>query len=369
MYERNLVIGKFYPPHKGHLHLIKEAARQTEGLLTVLVLGNRFESFTVNQRTNWIEAEVAKFDRSEIPARVRVVGMPNDCPEDYNSDEIWFAQIELMRYALRNSGVYGDLDKVFSSEEYGQELADHFNAQHVLVDLNREEFHISGTACRDNLDENWKMIIKPARRELATRIVVVGAESTGTTTLTEALTKHYRKQFPSIRDVPEYGRTFTETWLNSLQAINPEATMDDLDWSPSDFSVIAKVQSDMEESAAMSSPLVIADTDALATGIWHSRYCSTEKIPFYAIERRDLYLITDHQGVDFHDDGYRDGEHLRAEMTESFKEVLTERGYSWVLVTGDHERRMKTATSVIDQIIQQNTSFTSPDWARKTVLS
>jgi NadR type nicotinamide-nucleotide adenylyltransferase len=368
VYERNLVIGKFYPPHKGHLHLIKEAARQTDGMLFVLVLGNRFESFTVEQRTNWIEAEVAKFDRSEITARVKVVGMQNDCPEDYNSDEIWFAQVELMRHAIRNVGVYGDLDKVFSSEEYGQELADRFNAQHVLVDINREAVHISGTACRDNLDENWEMIVESARQELATRIIVVGAESSGTTTLTQALTKYYRGQFPSIKDVPEYGRTFTETWLNSLKSINPDATMDDLEWSDADFATIAKVQSKMEEQAALASPLVIADTDALATGIWHQRYCDKEKVPFYPVQRRDLYLITDND-VDFHDDGYRDGEHLRADMLETFKEVLTARGYSWVLVSGDHARRFLTATSVIDQIIQQNTSFTSPDWARKTVLS
>jgi len=352
------------------MHLIKEAARQTNGVLNVLVLGNRFESFTVTQRTNWIEAEVAKFDRTEIPARVRVIAMKNDCPEDYDSDEIWFAQVELMRHALRNVGTYGDLNKVFSSEDYGAELADHFNAEHVLVDLNRKAFPVSGTACRDNLDENWEMIVEPARQELATRIIVVGAESSGTTTLTEALTKHYREQFPSIKDVPEYGRTFTESWLNALQSINPDASMDDLDWSDADFATIAKVQSKMEEQAALTSPLVIADTDALATGVWHQRYCERENVPFYyPVMRRDLYLITDHQGVDFHDDGYRDGEHLREDMTETFKEVLTERGYSWVLVTGDHERRMKTATAVIDQIIQQNTSFTSPNWAKKTVLS
>jgi nicotinamide riboside kinase len=125
----------------------------------------------------------------------------------------------------------------------------------------------------------------------------------------------------------------------------------------------------MEEQAVLASPLVIADTDALATGIWHQRYCDKEKVPFYPVKRRDLYLITDHQGVDFHDDGFRDGEHLRADMTETFKEVLTARGYSWVLVSGDRARRFMTATSVIDQIIQQNTRFSSPDWARKTVLS
>lgn len=365
MFERNLVIGKFYPPHKGHMHLISEAAKQTEGTLAVVVLGNRFESFTVAQRTNWIEAEAKKI---EAQGRIIVIGMQNDCPEDYGSDEIWFAQVELMRHALLNKGI-GRINKVFSSEAYGTELASRFNAEHVLVDLDRKEFHVSGTACREDIDRNWHMIVEPARQELATRIVVVGAESTGTTTLSRALVNHYWPDFHTIKDVPEYGRQYTENWLNSLQEINPDATMADLKWSSSDFNSIAKVQASMEYHAASTSPLVIADTDALATGIWEERYLNLDEPKKYSVPRRDLYLITDHQGVDFHDDGYRDGEHLRATMTEKFKSYLTERGYSWVLVTGDHERRMKTATSVIDQIIVQNTNFHSPNWARKTVLS
>jgi NadR type nicotinamide-nucleotide adenylyltransferase len=347
------------------MHLISEAAKQTEGVLAVVVLGNRFESFTVEQRTNWIEAEAKKIEAS---GRIVVIGMQNDCPEDYNSEEIWFAQTELMRHALLNKGI-GRINKVFSSETYGSELAERFGAEHVLVDLDRKEFHISGTACRDDLDRNWQMIVEPARQELATRIVVVGAESTGTTTLARALVNHYWADFPSIKDVPEYGRQYTENWLNSLREINPEATMADLRWTQSDFNSIAKVQASMEYHAASTSPLVIADTDALATGIWEQRYLNNDKPTWYSGARRDLYLITDHQGVDFHDDGFRDGEHLREKMTEQFKSYLTERGYSWVLVTGDHERRMKTATSVIDQIIVQNTNFNSPNWARKTTLS
>jgi hypothetical protein len=86
------------------------------------------------------------------------------------------------------------------------------------------------------------------------------------------------------------------------------------------------------------------------------------------LPRRDLYLVTDHDGVDFEDDGWREGEHRRAEMTEWFKETLTEEGHSWILLNGDHNRRMRTATEIIDLILAQRSSFMSPPWATRTVL-
>jgi len=360
----NLVIGKFYPPHLGHAHLIEEARKRSGDVrLVTIVLGNRFESISVEKRTTWLQDHFSYYRRD-----MSIIGMPNDCPEDYDSPEIWFAQVELMRHALLTIRGGHSVAKVFSSEEYGSELAEMFGAKHELIDINRDTFKISGTAVRDNLEENWKMLIPEARHDLATRIIVVGAESSGTTTLAEGLTEHYRKQFPSVRDVPEYGRTFTESWLNTLQTVSPSATMADLDWKSSDFDGIASVQMSIENAAAQESPIVIADTDSLATSVWHERYTGIEKIYPY-VPHRDLYIITDHQGVDFHDDGYRDGEHLRAEMTEDFKRLLTHQNQSWILATGDHERRMKTAIATIDQIIEQNTTFTSPNWAKKTVLS
>lgn len=358
-----LVIGKFYPPHKGHAHLISEAAKQVN-FLFVIVLGNRFESIEVDDRVKWLKEEF-KSQRN-----IRFIGQKNDTPEDYNSREIWKAHVEQMRLALETQ-FNGRIHKVFTSEAYGEELAEWFDAENVVIDQSRSKFHVSGTACRDQHAENWHSIIAPARQEMATRIIVVGAESTGTTTLTEALVDHYRPQFPEMGTVPEYGRIFTENWLGQLRFANPNATMEDLKWTKEDFQHIAKSQQQMENFAADSAPLVIADTDVLATSIWEERYTDepSRLLINNPLPRRDLYLITDDEGVDFEDDGYRDGEHLRERMTEEFKHLLTKRGHSWVLVCGDHERRMQTATSVIDQIIEQNMTFTSPTWARKTVLS
>ncbi|MDR6436819.1 NadR type nicotinamide-nucleotide adenylyltransferase [Paenarthrobacter nicotinovorans] len=364
MYKQAMVIGKFYPPHAGHHHLITTAAAQAERV-AVLVLGNRFESISVEDRRAWLAEEFQEVKGVEI------IGMPNDCPDDYHSDEIWKAQAELMRLALKSHGI-SSVDALFSSEEYGARLAGIFDAEHVLVDLSRSAYPVSGTLCREDLGAAWSWIIPSARQDMATRIIVVGAESTGTTTLAKALTGHYRQQFPRLLDVPEFGREYTYLKFDELRARTPGAGLQDMVWTAQDFGVVGARQTVLENAAADACPLVIADTDALATTLWERFYLGEGSFGSYhaadVLPRRDLYLITDHEGVEFEDDGWREGEHRRAEMTEWFKETLTEEGHSWILVTGDHDRRMKTAVEIIDLVLAQRSSLASPPWAARTVL-
>lgn len=364
MHATALVIGKFYPPHAGHRHLIEAAAAQS-GHVWVLVQGSRFESLAVGDRAQWLAEE---FDG----ANVTVVPVRNDCPVDYASDEVWTAQVDNMRWALKSRGVE-KVDAVFTSEGYGPRLAAAFNAVHGSVDPQRRTWPISGTVCRGDLAGNWTQILPAARRGLAVRIIVVGAESTGTTTLSEALAAHYRRQFPALADVPEHGRHYTYAKLAELQRDRPGATVEELVWTTADFGVIAEHQSALEDAAAEAAPLVIADTDALATTLWERYYLGDGSYGSYAaaaaLPRRDIYLLTDWEGVEFEDDGWREGEHRRPEMTDWFKETLTEAGHSWILLTGSRGRRLATATAVIDALLAQQCSFSSPAWADRTVVA
>ena len=51
-----LVIGKFYPLHAGHQHLIRYAQERCDEL-TVCVLGSRVESIPLEVRHQWVDAE------------------------------------------------------------------------------------------------------------------------------------------------------------------------------------------------------------------------------------------------------------------------------------------------------------------------
>ncbi|WP_344959410.1 AAA family ATPase, partial [Actinomadura miaoliensis] len=203
-----LVIGKFYPPHAGHHHLIDTAAAAC-ARLTVVVAASTVESIPLALRTAWLR-------EAHPQPHVRVVPVVDDAEIDYGSDEVWALHVDAFRSGLALEPDAPPVDAVFSSEAYGDELARRFGAVHVPVDPPRERFPVSGTAVREDPVAAWPWLAPPVRAYLARRVVVVGAESSGTTTLARALAAHYAGRggvWAATRWVPEYGRTYCEEKL------------------------------------------------------------------------------------------------------------------------------------------------------------
>ncbi|WP_395245475.1 AAA family ATPase [Agromyces sp. MMS24-K17] len=365
MTAHGLVIGKFYPLHAGHLGLVRFAASESAAL-TVIVLGTVFESGSHERRADWLRAELAAAG-AEL-GHVEVLAVRCDAPEEYGTEIAWVANVAIMRAALAAAGRPAPT-AVFSSEPYGVELAARFGAEHRAYDVAREGHPISGTAIRADLAGRWSEVAPAARLDLATRVIVTGAESTGTTTLTTALVDHYRANgFAAMPVVPEYGRDFTyELHAETEERLGREVAMDDLVWLPEHFARIAERQNELEDAAAMACPLVIADTDAFATELWERRYlgATSDETHRFGTDRlppRDVYLVTDHVGVPFFQDGWRDGEHIRADMNGWFVDELTRRDASWVLLRGAPEERLRYAVRLIDALWARNATFASPPW-------
>jgi HTH-type transcriptional repressor of NAD biosynthesis genes len=175
------------------------------------------------------------------------------------------------------------------------------------------------------------------------RVCVVGAESSGTTTLSQDLAAHYHTVW-----VPEYGRFYTEQLKE--KGINTFSYQ----WHTEEFIHIAlQQQEDEDRMAEKASRLLICDTDALATCIWHQRYLGTWSKEVEAIANRRhyaLYLLTDCD-IPFEHDGVRDGQHIRPWMTQRFSEELTQRGYPWVLLKGAREERLRRSVEEVDKLL------------------
>jgi NadR type nicotinamide-nucleotide adenylyltransferase len=246
------------------------------------------------------------------------------------------------------------VDAVFSSEPYGDELARRFGAVHVCVDPARGEVPVSGTAVRADPVRYWDMLAPPTRAWFVRRVVVVGAESTGTTTVARELAAHY-----DTRWVPEYGRELT---ARKLAALGETATVFDVTWTPEDFVEVAHAQNAAEDAAARAcGPVLVCDTDAQATAVWQERYLGRVSEPVRAAARRpDLYLLTDHVGVPFEDDGLRDGVHLRGWMTDRFREVLAGSGCPVVELAGGRADRLARAIEAVDGLLSEGWALADP---------
>lgn len=360
-----LVVGKFYPPHRGHERLIAAACERAERV-SVVVMASGAESIPLEDRMAWLRK-----DHTADP--VDVVGVRCEAPLDLFDDNVWKAQVAAIRAALRCIDA-GPVDLVVSGEGYGERLAGYFAAAHVQVDRGAEP--ISATEIRADVERRWQDLTLASRAGLACRIVVVGAESTGSTTVAEALTEHYRQLggvWEQTACVHEYGRAYTETlWDNQCRAAcaagRREPDLVEVVWTLSDFDIIADAQTVLEDQAAgAGSPLLICDTDAFATSIWERRYLAARARPdpawarAPALSRHDLYLLTSHHGVPWVADGIREGDKvIREAMTDWFADALTGAGHPWVMLEGSLQDRIDIARRSIGPVLARRLTLADP---------
>lgn len=367
-FRHGLVIGKFYPPHTGHHAAIRAAAARCERL-SIVVMASLAETVPLADRVAWLREE-HRADRG-----VEVMGVRCDAPLDVGDPRIWEAQTAVMRAALAvHFPDAAAVDLVASNDDYGEELARRFDATWMRTD--RIAGGPSGTAVRRDLARHWDDLAAPVRAGLVTRVVAVGAESSGTTTVSRALAERFRARggvWDRTAWVEEYGREYTLVkWSAACRAAEavgeapPE--LDDLVWDTHDFDVVAREQTRREEQAARSGgPLLVCDTDAFATSVWERRYLGAAARgpqPWAAaphLPERHVYLLTDHRDVPWHDDGLREGDlEIRAAMTGWFADALTRAGHSWVLLTGPLEERLALAERTVDQLLAHRRRFGEP---------
>jgi len=320
-YQTGVVCGKFYPPHRGHKYLIDTAIAKSERAV-VLVTDTPNLTIPAETRATWLR---------EIHPKTEVRVIPDIC-RDGDSPAWAKHTIEFLGYTP---------DVVFTSEPYGETWSKAMGCAHVCVDQSRRTFPVSGTKVRANPMANWEYLEPPVRAHYAKRICILGAESTGTTTLAKALAEHY-----STAWVPEFGRHYAEGKYSAPGA----------EWQTAEFVHIAEQQARMEDSLALSANRVlICDTDPFATSIWHERYMGSPSPEVVAIaERRhyDLYILTGDE-IPFVQDGVRDGEHVRHQMHRRFVEALRETGRPHIKVIGTRNMRLQEAIKTIDSLIWQ----------------
>ena len=320
MFNHGIVIGKFYPPHRGHKYLIDTARSQCEQL-TVIVCWKKSQLISGVERAKWIQ---------EIHPDVQVKLLDDDRLDNDDSEGWAKTTLEVLGFVP---------DAVFTSESYGDLYASFIGSVHILVDKDRTHLPISATLVRHEPTKYAQYLEPCVRASFARRVVILGAESTGTTTLAKDLAKQYKTVW-----VPEYGRMFSEGKL--FGDVNAQ-------WRTEEFFKIAKAQCALEDSLAeASNGLVFCDTDAFATGLWHERYMGSRSSWVESVSKNrkyDLYILTGDE-IPFEQDGTRDGEHLRHDMHKRFIERLKEENKNYIIVAGTQEQRLKDAMAAIDAI-------------------
>ncbi|MBY8849502.1 ATP-binding protein [Saccharothrix sp. MB29] len=146
------------------------------------------------------------------------------------------------------------VDAVFSSERYGGRWPSG-SAPGTCQSTRTGNARVSGTAIRRDRGRTGRTWRPPPERACAPGSVVLGAESTGTTTLSRQLAAHLDAPW-----VPEYGRLHRAQ--AGRRARSTGASADRLVWTVSDFRTWPRREELVR--AASTGPVVVCDNDAWA---------------------------------------------------------------------------------------------------------
>ncbi len=318
-----MVLGKFMPPHAGHVYLV-EVARHYVDELTVVVGTLAREPIPGALRHAWM---------TELFPTANVVHLTDELPQDPSEHpDFWDLWREALLRVLPRAP-----DFVFASEPYGKRLAEELGARFVMVDPARGVFPVSGTRVREDPLGSWRFLPRIVRPYYARRVSVFGPESTGKTTLATRLAAVYGTAL-----VPEYARTH-------LEQQEGRVAIEDID-------LIARGQLAVEDALALeANRLLICDTDVLETTVWSDALFGDCPAWIREVARRrhyDLTLLLD-VDVPFVADPVRYLPDERRSFFDRCARALDEHGRRYVVIRGAWEARMRAAHAAIDAMMEQ----------------
>ena len=169
------------------------------------------------------------------------------------------------------------------------------------------------------------------------RVCLIGAESTGKTTLARTLAERYETVWN-----PEYGRPYTQI-----------GRPDDAPWTSWEFTHIARLHCWYEDFlAGLADRVLFSDTDAFTTAVFHEVYLGIPATGFEElVGRRYDLLVVCGLDVTWRHDGVREFEQQRRWMHERYLEHARTSGSPWLLAEGALAERARSVADAVDALL------------------
>lgn len=177
--------------------------------------------------------------------------------------------------------------------------------------------------------------------EKALRIAIVGAESTGKTTLAAALAPRLAADTGlKVAWVPELLRE----WCHHVGR-TPQ---------PHEQASILRGQHDRIEAAAATHDVVICDTTAMMTAVYSRLLFADRSLEARAAELQRRMALTLLTALDLPwvADPLRDGPHVREPVDNMLRELLITHQLPWALVAGQGQARLEAAVDAVAPLLR-----------------
>ena len=327
MYKVGLVVGKFSPLHRGHEMVINAAIVQCKEVIIISYTSLANVPSAVHRRL-WLD---------KLYPKALVIVPESGFPDDNDSEDAHRV------YCYNLCAMIGIMpDAIFASENYifgfakRMALLANKEVAPIMVDLDRIQNPISGTALRNvpAMQSDWCSPIVNA--PLGKRVLFIGAESSGKTTIAEKCAQ----RFDGATWVPEYGR---EMWNRREGKLLYE-----------DMVHIGLTQVASEEEAMITHSLVFCDTSPLVTKFYSNELFGRVDVQLNILADRAYdYVFWCTRDFGYVEDGTRNGVQFGTKQEIFYKANLD----NFTVLSGSVAERLHTIQQVLQLPLTANEEF------------
>lgn len=333
MYNVGMYGGSFNPLHQGHISCIIQAANRCKELHIILSNGKNRDEINIRIRYRWLYLLTKHIGN----VKIHVLEDIADSKENYTK-EYWKADSEIVKNMIEKK-----IDIVFCGDDYNDDsFYKTCYPESKIHYFKRNE--ISSTKIRSNPYKYWDWIPNVVRPYYVKKVLLIGGESAGKSTLTINLANYYNTNF-----VDEVGRDISVKSGTDKMMIAEDFT-----------EILLKHKIKEMASIEYSNKILFVDTDCLITKFYmfflDDKDQNYENNKFLAdaiskINSYDLVLFLE-PDVEFVQDGTRNTEiqRNREKYSDEIKRIFDEKGIKYELISGDYQQRFEKSICLINKL-------------------
>lgn len=331
-YKVGMYGGAFCPLHLGHLTCMIKAAALCERLYIVISYRNHPSDIDVKVKIRWVYQLTKHLGNIEILTLEDTL----DNKEDY-TEEYWQQDCVYVKQQIGTR-----IDVVFCGNDYDEgSFWNQCYQESELIIFPRSQYN--STAIREDIYGHWDWMPQIVRSHFVKKVLLIGGESVGKSTLTINLAHCYNTNY-----LEEVGRELSELSGTDIYMQSEDFTRILLEHKAKELRLLSQ-----------SNKILFEDTDCLITRFF-MEFLEDEKLKDNAnlaeaiarLNSYDLILFLE-PDVTWVQDGDRSEVMAadRVKYSNQIKELYKKMGFSFKIISGNYVERFEQAVELVDELL------------------